>query len=282
MKNHATTATYPSTLKSWVIVGVLLIGATAGGFLLDHHISLTSQSMVYVLAVVVASYRLKWLQSVVCAVGAVTAFNYFFVPPRWTFEVDSQEHLIALFTMLLVALVISHLASRLRGETEVAQLNMCRASQLQELASGLSVVTTAEEIASLGQTALASAFEGPCVLVLRGPDDELALPVNLSSNDADGMRCCMREMAVLGPGTGRWPGLDAWFLPLRQQTQRQRCSQHPASASQRHSRSRTRTGTLRLAGTGIAASASDPNHASRAKRGTTSATPKHLPGSDFS
>jgi two-component system sensor histidine kinase KdpD len=24
----------------------------------------------------------------------------------------------------------------------------------------------------------------------------------------------MREMAVLGPGTGRWPGLDAWFIPL--------------------------------------------------------------------
>ena len=27
-------------------------------------------------------------------------------------------------------------------------------------------------------------------------------------------RCCMREKAVLGPGTGRWPGLNAWYLPL--------------------------------------------------------------------
>ena len=30
----------------------------------------------------------------------------------------------------------------------------------------------------------------------------------------DGMRCCMTRGRVLGPGTGRWPGLNAWYLPL--------------------------------------------------------------------
>lgn len=214
MMNFTSTTTHVSRFKSWVIVVLLLAIATAGGFLLDHHVSLTSQSMVYVLAVVVASYSLRWQQSVACAIGAVTAFNFFFVPPRWTFEVDSQEHLMALFTMLLVALVISHLAARLRRETEIAQLNMRRASQLQELATSLSNTTTPKQIASLGENAFATAFEGPCVLALLGTNDELALPINLSSNEADGMRCCMREMAVLGPGTGRWPGLDAWFIPL--------------------------------------------------------------------
>jgi two-component system sensor histidine kinase KdpD len=29
------------------------------------------------------------------------------------------------------------------------------------------------------------------------------------------MRCCLQENAILGPGTGRWPGLNAWFLPLQ-------------------------------------------------------------------
>jgi two-component system sensor histidine kinase KdpD len=28
------------------------------------------------------------------------------------------------------------------------------------------------------------------------------------------MRSCIREAATLGPGTGRWPGLDAWYIPL--------------------------------------------------------------------
>ena len=196
------------------LVGLLLAAATAGGFLLDHHISLTSQAMFYVLAVVVASYILRWQQSVVCAMGAVTALNFFFVPPRWTFEVESQEHLIALFTMLLVALVISHLAEKLRRETDIAHLNFRRASQLQELATALSSVTKPSEVATRGNSALATAFAGPCMLALCGSDHELALASDLPSFEADGMRCCMREMATLGPGTGRWPGLDAWFIPL--------------------------------------------------------------------
>ena len=119
--------------KSWFVVILLLTAATTGGFLLDHHVSLTSQAMLYVLAVVLASYSLRWLPSVMCAVAAVTAFNFFFVPPRWTFEVESQEHLIALFTMLVVALVISHLAAALRRETETAHRNEQRARQLQAL-----------------------------------------------------------------------------------------------------------------------------------------------------
>ena len=205
----------PSNFRNWGIVALLLILATSCALILDHHVSITSLAMVYLMAVVIASYRLRWQHSVACAIGAVSAFNFFFVPPRWTFEVDSREHLITLFAMLLVALVISHLAARLRNEADSAHRNMLRASQLQELASQLSLVQSQEDIASLGQKALTSAFEGPCVLSLCRPDGEgLDLPEGLLSNDSDGMHCCMREGAVLGPGTGRWPGLNAWFMPL--------------------------------------------------------------------
>jgi two-component system sensor histidine kinase KdpD len=93
--------------------------------------------MVYVLAVAVAAYKLDWIGSSVCAVAAVTALNFFFVPPRWTFEVESQEHFIALGAMLVVALAISHLATGLRRETDLARLNEQRARQLQALATEL-------------------------------------------------------------------------------------------------------------------------------------------------
>ncbi|MDO8280474.1 MAG: DUF4118 domain-containing protein [Burkholderiaceae bacterium] len=84
----------------WAAVVGLLVLATAACWALDPYVSLTSQSMIYVLAVVIASYRLDWRESAVCAAGAVTALNYFFVPPRWTFAVDSREHLIALASCL--------------------------------------------------------------------------------------------------------------------------------------------------------------------------------------
>lgn len=142
-------------------MALLLATATALGFLMEQHESLTGQAMVYVLAVVIASCTLRWQESVVGAVLAVFAFNFFFVPPRWTLEVESREQLITLYTMLSVALVISRLASGLRRET-----------------------------------------------------GELDLTTALESTVGDGMRCCLREAAVLGPGTGRWPGLNAWYVHL--------------------------------------------------------------------
>lgn len=193
---------------------LLLAATTACGFLLDPYVSLTSQAMLYVLAVVIASYTLSWVESVVCAVVAVTALNFCFVPPRWSFEVESQEHFIAMTTMLAVALVISHLATGLRRETEVVRLNERRARQLQGLASELASATKPEEVLVLGQKALGAAFAGPCALALTARGSELDPEAELAAPVRDGMRCCMREAAVLGPGTGRWPGLGAWYLPL--------------------------------------------------------------------
>ena len=206
------TAYRPAT--SWAVVVFMWVAATAGGFLLDHHVSLTSQAMVYVLAVVIASYLLRWLQSVVFAVGAVTAFNFYFVPPRGTFAVDSQEHLIALLAMLVVALVISHLSAALRSEADVAHVHARRARLLQDLASSLAIADTADDVMALGQHALDAAFDGPVVLAVLTPEHGGSSSSGVPPDVVDGLQCCMREAAVLGPGTGRWPGLNAWYLPL--------------------------------------------------------------------
>ncbi len=199
--------------RGWVTVALLLVAATLVSMLLDQHVALMSQAMIYVLAVVIASYRLRRIESVVCAVGAVTALNFFFVPPRWTLVVENRELFIGLATMLVLALVISHLATRLRRESETARLSERRARQLQGLSTDLASAASPAEVLSLGQRALDTAFAGPCTLVLANDRHELpdaaAEPAVL-----DGLRCCMTEAAVLGPGTGRWPGLNAWYLPL--------------------------------------------------------------------
>lgn len=200
--------------RSWLIVAGLLLAATLAGLLLDRYVSLTSLAMLYVLTVVVAAYRLGWIESSVCAAGAVTALNFFFVPPRWTFEVDTRENLIALVTLLVVALVVSRLATGLRRETELARLNESRARQLQALATELADASVDTQVITAGRAALAAAFAGPCALALADGAGTLQDAGALDSAVQDGMYCCMKEAAVLGPGTGRWPGLNAWYLPL--------------------------------------------------------------------
>jgi two-component system sensor histidine kinase KdpD len=214
MSAEAVAPQNPNPANAWVIVLLLLTTATVAGVLLDRYVSLTSHAMLYVLAVVIAAYRLPWAPSVAAAIAAVMAFNFFFVPPRWTFDVDTQENLIALFTMLTVALVTSRLAASLRRETDTARLNEKRARQLQDLATELASAAHCEDVRAKGQKALEAAFAGPCVVAFIDEHGELDLSADSALIFRDGMHCCMREAATLGPGTGRWPGLNAWYLPL--------------------------------------------------------------------
>ena len=204
-------------LKKFLWSSALLLSATLLGFWIDHQVSLTSQAMIYVLAVVLAAYKLALGESVAFALAAVLALNFFFVPPRWTLAVDNREHLIELSVMLVLALVISRLAGHLRRETEMAQINEKRARQLQALATDLSNAKASDEVFELGLTALQAAFEGPSVLVLCDSAGLLVDDLTLDRHERDGLNSCLKEDAVLGPGTGRWPGLNAWFLPIKEQ-----------------------------------------------------------------
>ena len=68
--------------------------------------------MLYLVAVVLVAYACDRVTAVATAVAAVTAFNFFFVPPRYTLAVEHHEHLIALAAMLGVALLVSWLSGR--------------------------------------------------------------------------------------------------------------------------------------------------------------------------
>jgi two-component system, OmpR family, sensor histidine kinase KdpD len=210
----AAAAGKPYPAKDWVVVFGLLAAATLAGLVLDGHVSLTSHAMLYVLAVVMASYRLAWVPSFFCAFAAVLLLNFFFIPPRFTFQVEARENLIALATMFVVALVISHLGTALRRETQAARLNERRARELQELATGLAGSQSSREVVAIGLAALQGAFEGPCTVALLTETGELDLAPAQAATCREGMLCCIKEAGTLGPGTGRWPGLDAWYIPL--------------------------------------------------------------------
>src|SRR6476620_12302224 len=96
-------------VQDWALVLALLVLATVAGLLLDEHISLAGQAMVYVLAVVIAAYRVPWVPATVCAVSGVTALNFFFVPPRLTLDVAGRENVFVLAIMLAVALLVCYL-----------------------------------------------------------------------------------------------------------------------------------------------------------------------------
>ncbi|CAN5826083.1 hypothetical protein BH11PSE8_BH11PSE8_35080 [soil metagenome] len=231
-------------LGAWLFVIASIATASLLCWSVDRHLSLTVQAAVYLVTVVIVAYRCDRAQSATAALLSVLALNLLFVPPRGTLSVDSAEHLLTLGPFLVVALLISHLAARLRRETADAHARERRALQLQGLAGELAALSDAADPpdegriddagdigrVGFGQRAvrpamlrLEQACGAPVLLAIRQPDGRLAdvagtlLPVDLPQRAA--LQHCMDDGRVLGPGTDRWPDLPAWYLPLRDGTQ---------------------------------------------------------------
>lgn len=195
--------------------------ATAVAALLDPHVSLTVIAMIYLVGVMVVSYRFSPVLSAISAVLSVLGLNVFFVHPRGTFAVESTEHFLTLAAMLGAALLISGLSSRLRGTTEQAVWREQRARSLQRLAARLAGSDDEIEIVDAVREALTEAFGNDVALAL---DDMAGMltgrvpvqgPLERGSTHADALVHCRQSGQVLGPGTGRWDSLPVLYVPVR-------------------------------------------------------------------
>jgi two-component system sensor histidine kinase KdpD len=212
----------PSTVptpypRSAVVAAGLTAAATALAWAMDGTYSLTGQAMVYLLAVVCASYYLGARESVLTAILGVSTLNYLFVPPRHTFVVENRDYLVTLAALLVVSLSISGIAAALKAQTAQAQRRERRAGELYTLSKTLNEDASGEHLPQRAAEAINSAFGLPCSLLL-GPPAALALVAHAPADapakpyDHDAARFAVDHRETQGPPF--WPHLSAWYVPL--------------------------------------------------------------------
>ena len=70
----------------------------------------------------------------------------FFLPPIYSFQVEDPEEVVDLVMFLVVALVSSNLASRLRAETKALRRREKEIHQLYEFSQGLAACFTVSDL----------------------------------------------------------------------------------------------------------------------------------------
>lgn len=114
-----------------------VILATGLCFLMFPYFDLSNLIMVYLLAVMVAAIDCGRGAGILASVASVLAFDFFFVPPRFTLRVDDAQYIVTFVVMFLVAFAISHLTARMRTHTETARLQERQAAAMHGLSSQL-------------------------------------------------------------------------------------------------------------------------------------------------
>jgi len=202
---------------AWISL-LLVVAATVTGFVVARF-GTTGIVMLYLLAVMAASYFLGFFAAILAAIGSFLAINYFFIEPRYTFEVANAESWAALLGFLAVSVVVASLVMRLQDQTFQAQ----RAKQRAEFARLIS-----EQLADLHDED--SVFIAGCRLI----HQTTGLPAGIAIPDMSGgqftlahqcpegsvgidhraAKWCCQNAKVIGPGSDNWPEIGKWIIPF--------------------------------------------------------------------
>lgn len=173
-------------------------------------LGLASSALLFLVPVLVTAARGGVGPAIFAAMLGAAAYNFFLLPPRFTFQVHGVDNVTSVVVLLAVALVTSRLATRLKLREAEAQERARNSNELAELSAILAShpASTALERG----LALLSARYGQLRLV---ESERLAQPeAAFTSLDLAAAAWSHHNGDQTGHGTGIMPAADWTFLPL--------------------------------------------------------------------
>jgi two-component system sensor histidine kinase KdpD len=175
--------------------------------------------MVYLLGVVIAAVKFGRGPAVLAAFLAVGTFDFFYVPPRFSFNVSDAQYLLTFAVMLAVALVVGQLTAGLRFQARVARSREERVGALYAMSRDLSGVLMTAQIAEIGARFVRSEFAAPAALLVADLNDRVGPPVG-ASEPLDGLDLGVAQWAfdhaeAAGHGTDTLSAAPVFYVPLK-------------------------------------------------------------------
>jgi two-component system, OmpR family, sensor histidine kinase KdpD len=185
---------------------------------LDRFMSVAGLSMVYLVASVACALTLGRMPALVAAILCVSALNYFFIPPRNTFQVESAEYWWLLAVLLSLSLALNALVASLRNRQDRAELGEARAAQMHALSEALADCENVEAMARRAAEWLHAQWCKPCAVYLRASDghslQRWATPEFEPGFHEASVRWSLEYGRPLGRGCDDWRDLPLWCAPF--------------------------------------------------------------------
>jgi two-component system, OmpR family, sensor histidine kinase KdpD len=147
-----------STLLAWFVFG-------------EWH--LTDVVMVFLLGVVVVSMRFGYGPSLLAAVLSVVSFEFFFIPPLFSFAVADARHIVTFAVMFFVAFVISHLSKRVHDQADAARGRERDTASLYAASREIGLAYSREALLAAAARHAREMFRAGVAVLLPGPNEKL-------------------------------------------------------------------------------------------------------------
>ncbi len=203
-------------MKGYAGAALVLALCTALGTVVLEWLSITDVAMLYLLGVAVLAIWANRRQAIFAAVLSVALFDFFFVPPRFTFAVTDLHYIFTFAVMLVTALVISRLAERVRSEARAAATRERGTAALYPMLGDLVDANTLDDVTRVISDHVRAAFGAESRVLLRQAG-QLA-PVGVPTPQPEPNRrladLAYQSWESTGRATRNFPNADAQYLPL--------------------------------------------------------------------
>ena len=209
---------------AWAVFTTAVCTAIAFG--LYPRFELSNLVMLYLLGVTIAGLRLGRGPSLLTSLLNVAAFDFFFVPPRFTFAIADVQYLVTFAVMLIIALVIANLMASIRQQTRVAGARERRTALLYAMSRELAATRGLSSLARVAVNHVAEVFQCEAVILLPDATGKLQYPrdphLDVSFRRAD---LAVAQWVVdhgqrAGLGSDTLAAAPGLYLPLGDERQR--------------------------------------------------------------
>ena len=203
-------------LAATLFVGLALLV----GLGLQKVLVVSSISLVFLTAVLATAAAFGLGPSLYACFISVLAYNFFFLPPLYTFTIADPENVVTLFFFLLAALIAGNLASGVRAQALAARSRARTTDQLYQFSRKLAGIVSIDDLLWATAYQVAAMLKVRVVLLL--PEGEgiavrAGYPPEDALDEADlaAAMWCWRHNRPAGRGADTLPGARRLFLPLR-------------------------------------------------------------------
>jgi two-component system sensor histidine kinase KdpD len=176
-------------------------------------------AMIYLLSTALVAVYGGRRAATLSSVLGVAAFDFMFVPPRYTFAVSDAQYLITFGIMLGVALIVGHLNASVRLQARVAAHRERRTALLYAMSRGLALARSPAEMADIAIQHVGEVFASQVAILF--PDDAgRVTPASgltadsYTAADVGVAQWVFDHRKPAGLGTDTLAGAAALYLPL--------------------------------------------------------------------
>jgi len=212
---------FTSSINQYLIASLVIILTAIICFIIKQYIGYQLVSFALLFVVSTLAFFFGTGPILLSASLSAMIWDFFFIPPPYTFHVDKAEDMLMLVMFFIIALLNGVLTSRIKRQEKKIRIREERTNALYQLTRELSSANSTEEVIAVAKISIKKYFNLNSLILLKNESGQLEYPsykvpgFSLTKNEMSVASWTLQHAARAGKFTDTLPSSSYTFYPLK-------------------------------------------------------------------